>query len=175
MTQPKSDGGLGFRDIELFNLALLARQAWRLLQEPGSLSARVLKAVYYPDADLLEAELGSHPSQVWRSLLEGRDAMKLGLIRRIGYGATTHAWRDNWLPREERMMPVAPRKQGAPQHVCDYIDNTTASWKEDKLEEFFWPMDVEVIKGIPLCTRRQEDFWAWQFEKNRCVHCPFSI
>jgi hypothetical protein len=165
MTQPKSDGGLGFRDIELFNLALLARQAWRLLQEPGSLSARVLKAVYYPDADLLEAELGSHPSQVWRSLLEGRDALKLGLIRRIGDGATTHAWRDNWLPREERMMPVAPRKQGAPQRVCDYIDNTTASWKEDKLEEFFWPMDVEVIKGIPLCTRRQEDFWAWQFEK----------
>ena len=66
MTLPKFMGGLGFRDIELFSLALLARQAWRIIQELGSLSARVLKARYFSDCHLLDATLGTSPSQVWR-------------------------------------------------------------------------------------------------------------
>jgi hypothetical protein len=61
MTMPKYAGGLGFRDIEIFNLALLARQAWRLLQNPETLSAQILKAVYYPSTDLLNATLGGSP------------------------------------------------------------------------------------------------------------------
>jgi hypothetical protein len=89
MMQPKFAGGLGFRDIELFNIALLARQAWRILLTPESLSARVLKAVYFPEDDILIARLGSHPSQVWRAILEGRDALNIGLIKRIGDGSTT--------------------------------------------------------------------------------------
>ena len=94
-TQPKFMGGMGFRDIELFNLALLARQAWRLLQEPNSLSARILKSVYYPSCSILDAEIGSNPSQVWRSTIEGRDTLKLGLINRIGTGEAAEIWNDN--------------------------------------------------------------------------------
>jgi hypothetical protein len=165
MTQPKFVGGLGFRYIELFNLALLARQACQILQEPTSLSARVLKAVYFPTGDILNASIGSCPLQIWRAIIEGRDVLKLGLIRRISNGQETDAWNQNWLPRDERFPPVAPRKERAPKLVSDYIDHTSASWRVDKLEEFFLPMDYEVIKGIPLCTQNQQDFWAWHHER----------
>jgi hypothetical protein len=64
MTRPNSDGGLGFRDMELFNLALLARQAWRLLTSSNTLSACILRVVYYSNKDILHAELGLEPSKV---------------------------------------------------------------------------------------------------------------
>ena len=47
MILPKSSGALGFKDLRLFNQALLARQAWRLVAFPDSLCARLSKAKYF--------------------------------------------------------------------------------------------------------------------------------
>ena len=47
MILPKSSGALGFKDLRLFNQALLARHVWRLVAFPDSLCARLLKAKYF--------------------------------------------------------------------------------------------------------------------------------
>lgn len=69
---PKYMGGLGFRDLKIFNLALLSKQSWR---QPDSLGARILKVDYHPTVSLLEVELRSPPSQLWRAILDGRDIL----------------------------------------------------------------------------------------------------
>ena len=71
----KKRGGMGFRDISAFNLAMLAKQAWRLIHQDQSLFYRVYKARYFPNCNFLLAEFGSNPSYVWWSLLEARDVI----------------------------------------------------------------------------------------------------
>jgi hypothetical protein len=151
--KPKHLGGIGFRCIEPFNLALLARQAWRLVQDPDSLSARILKVVYYPESDFLGADLGSSLSHVRRSIMEGNEVLLHGLIRRVGTGADTHIWSMNWLPRDGRLWPIASLWLDPPKLVSDLIDTTRICWDRQKLLHFFHPMDVEVINNIPLSTQ----------------------
>lgn len=165
MTKPKHLGGLGFRDLEIFNLALLLKQAWRLLQNPTSLSARILKGVYFPDVSLFEATLGNHPSQIWRAILDGRDIMVQGLVRRIGNGETTNIWRDNWLPRTHMKRPLTSLIQHPPHKVSELINTATCSWNEQLVRATFVPIDAESIMKIPLCTRQVEDFWAWSEDR----------
>lgn len=163
---PKYMGGPGFRDFEIFNLALLARQAWRILENPDSLSARILKAVYFPNDDFLAADLGSHPSQIWRSILEGRDTLKVGLIRRIGTGATTHIWNMNWISRIENMRPIDSLVAQPPQMVFELLDQSNSRWNAKLISQVFSPFDAAAILQIPVCTRVVHDFWSWNFEKN---------
>ena len=62
LCKSKLKGGMGFRNLQAFKLAMLAKQGWRLLMNPNSLVARVYKAKYYPHGGVLNASLGSRPS-----------------------------------------------------------------------------------------------------------------
>ncbi|CAL2228170.1 unnamed protein product [Prunus armeniaca] len=48
LCQPKCFSGLGFKNFEAFNEAMVAKQAWRLVENPSSLVARIPHARYYP-------------------------------------------------------------------------------------------------------------------------------
>jgi hypothetical protein len=37
-------GGMGFRDFQSFNKALLAKQCWRLWKQPNGLAGKIMKA-----------------------------------------------------------------------------------------------------------------------------------
>ena len=46
LTRPKGEGGMGFRNLRLFNQALLTKKAWRLVVNPESLCAKMMKGHY---------------------------------------------------------------------------------------------------------------------------------
>jgi hypothetical protein len=89
---------MGFQNLEIFNLALLAKQGWRLLKDSTSLVARVFKEKYYPNGAFLEALMGRAPSLVWRSIFKARDLLEGGLRWRVGNGKSIKIWGDRWFP-----------------------------------------------------------------------------
>lgn len=99
LNKPKEVGGLGFKDLQDFNVALLAKQFWRMVKDPNSLWAQVLKASYFPKSSPWEAKRGSSPSWIWTSLLEGGQLLKKGAHWRVGNGHSIDVWNDKWLKR----------------------------------------------------------------------------
>ncbi|KAL0317292.1 UNVERIFIED_CONTAM: putative mitochondrial protein [Sesamum angustifolium] len=62
LSKQKLQGGMGFRDLQAFNLAMLAKQLWRIISNPDSLLSRVLLARYFPHGQVLEVSVGRNPS-----------------------------------------------------------------------------------------------------------------
>lgn len=56
LCKPKNQGGMGFKDLTLFNDALLAKQTWRLLHETQSLFYQAFKDKFFPNSMVMEAK-----------------------------------------------------------------------------------------------------------------------
>jgi hypothetical protein len=69
--QTKSkEGGIGYKDLQVFNLAMPAKQAWRMLNDPSSLCARVPRVKYFPNTDILNAKEKGGMLYTWSFLKE---------------------------------------------------------------------------------------------------------
>ena len=150
MCTRKQEGGLGFRDPKAFNQAMLARQAWRMLQQPETLCARVLKARYFVDGSILNATCPSGGSFTFRSILHGRDLLLEGLIWRVGDGTSIKVHHDNWIPRSGSLRPLGQTYIQGINRVCDLLAANGSVWDVAKVHAMFSPDDAEEILRIPI-------------------------
>jgi len=103
----KKDGGMRFKNIPTFNLAMLGKQGWRLTTNPGSLVARLYKEKYYPRCNFFESTLGHKPSFVWRSICNSKFILKAGSRWRIGDGEDISVWYSKWIANDVTLIPHA--------------------------------------------------------------------
>jgi hypothetical protein len=80
LSKPKYDEGLGFRDLYVLNIAMLAKQGWRLIHNPDSLCSQILRAKYFPNGNIFQAKANADISYTWHSILKGIDHVKKGMI-----------------------------------------------------------------------------------------------
>ena len=162
LMKAKKEGWIGFRDLALFNKALLAKQAWRLLQNPSSLVFRMLKAKYFPHTSFLEATVPHNASYLWRSICDSKVVLKAGLRWRVGNGETIKIWRDKWLPCPTTYSVISPQQVLEENATVDrLINRDTMQWRGDLLDSVFLPRDAEVIRAIPLSARQPRNCLIW--------------
>ena len=164
---PKSEGGMGFRDLKAFNLALLAKQGWRIMRNPRSLVHKVFKAKYFMDSPFEEAQLGRRPSYAWRSIVAAKQVIDRGSRWCIGNGASVSIWKDRWIPKLESFKATSPHVvHQHEERVSSLLDVANRCWDVAKVRAMFLPHEAVAVLSIPISFRLPEDSMSWAWSSN---------
>lgn len=165
LTLPKGARGLGFKEIEVFNDALLAKHAWRLLKYPSSLLGRTFLNRYCLSDGILDCSAPNSASHGWRGILAGRDILKKGLGWVVGNGCTIRVWSDNWLSTTQPLCTIGPRTSEAHNMLVSdlFLPNSTL-WNVEKIKVHLPQYEAQIRKLVPS-TLEMEDTLTWLYQK----------
>lgn len=136
----------------------------------------MLGAKYFPDKDILGAKKKCGMSYTWRSIMQGIEVMKNGMIWRVGNGKKINIWAYPWLPREWLRRSVTPRAGTLRTEVEDLMDPISERWDEELIRQTFWDEDVSLILSI-LVHVELEDVMAWYYDTKGLfsVRSPYKV
>jgi hypothetical protein len=154
----KETRGMGFHDLHSFNLAMLAKQVWRLLDNPDSLCAKVLKAKYYPNCHILQVGKKSGSSFTWQRIASGIQTFKRGCIWRIGDRQHVDIWSDPWIPSSPNRKILTQRGTVLLSNVHELINHLTGQWDQQLVQSIFSLIDAQRILANFF-----ELWWFWWF------------
>ncbi|EEE56362.1 hypothetical protein OsJ_05493 [Oryza sativa Japonica Group] len=161
----------GFEDKYLGLPTPEARQAWRLIAEPNSLCARLLKAKYYPNGSLIDTAFPSNTSPTWKGIEHGLELLKRGLIWRVRDGRTTKIWRNRWVAHGEKVEVIQKKNWNRLTYVHELLIPGTNAWNEALIRHVATEEDANAILKIHVPNQETSDFPAWHYEKT----CLFSV
>ncbi|XP_009107743.1 uncharacterized protein LOC103833410 [Brassica rapa] len=161
LTQHKDVGGLGLRDIQDFNVAMLAKNAWRILTNPECLLARLLIGKYCHSSSFLSAPCPSSASHEWRGVVAGCQLLQLQLGKAIGNGNSTKVWSDSWISSTSRTIPFGPPTEASRDlFVSDLLIRGSDEWNHTMVESTH-PTLVQDIYLIKPSIYMVEDTYVW--------------
>ncbi|KAK2642412.1 hypothetical protein Ddye_024175 [Dipteronia dyeriana] len=122
LCKTKVEGGLGFKDLYVFNRALLTKQCWRIIKNPKSLASRILKDCYFSNGKFMNAtKKSSSFFCMWNSLLWGKRLIDRVLRWRVGNCKSIHVYEDNWILRPNTLKVISPSSLDAERTVSNLM------------------------------------------------------
>ena len=111
----------------------------------------------------MDAEVGSNPSYVWRSLLATRDLIKEGSKWQVGDGRHIEVSTPKWLTHKPIFLgEVQPNLLEK-----DLIHNATRQWDRDKMFHLFAHKTRMEILQMPLSRLSSRDKLVWKENRSQ--------
>lgn len=111
----------------------------------------------------MNAELGSKPSYIWRSIFQALPLFKEGLLWKIGNGEKVEIWTDPWLPANtfgKVQSPISIISAFA--YVFELLDRHTGWWRMDLVKSIYVESDARQILNIPTSNTSQQETLIWR-------------
>lgn len=154
---PKDQGGMGFKDFYKMNSALLAKQAWRVLNEPSSYWVSMLKGIYFPDSDFFTAKARPGASWVWQSVIHGRELILSSGHWNVGVGTDINITNHVWVASGKTVS----LKEGSNLKSVNQLITPNKTWDIEIIRNHLPPQDaIEVIKtSIIWADQNDSIYW----------------
>ncbi|CAJ2636477.1 unnamed protein product [Trifolium pratense] len=163
----KDYGGMGFKNLQAFNMAMLGKHAWNLITRPSNLVTKLLKAKYFPNCDFFESSIGHNPSYVWRSIWSSKSLVKGGCRWTIGTGEHINIWEQHWLKEGMPLTTPSDMQQfGDITKVKDLMLINSKTWDFDKIRGIFDNITLRRIMQTPLYASVRDDKLVWKLEQD---------
>lgn len=162
MTKSLKKGGLGFRDVQKFNDALLAKVSWRVLTNPSCLLSREVQYFKYcHSSHFLNTPTPNTASHGWRSICIGRDLLKPHLGKLLGDGTSTSVWNEPWLSLTHPVTPMGHANE-VNQHlmVSQLRHPVCLEWNKELIRQTIPAHEHEILLLRPS-KKVGPDRWAW--------------
>ncbi|KAH9722322.1 putative ribonuclease H protein [Citrus sinensis] len=105
---PKSSGGLGFKNLEVINHAMLMKISWGIISNSDKLWVRVLCSKYGLDPCNLPSSLpDKQGSRIWSAITKTWNATMHGARWAVCDGARIRFWLDCWVTKYEPLIHLA--------------------------------------------------------------------
>ena len=139
---------------------MLRKQVWKLVTNPNSLVAKVLKAKYYPKESIFKCKVPWNASWIWQSLVGVSEMVERRTMRKLGNGKSKTVWKGNWIPKNPQGKSISVKPHECIiQKVEDLIHNFR--WKKPLNFKLF---KEEEVKRIFFAVQRK-----WLVNSRFCI------
>ncbi|XP_078174456.1 uncharacterized protein LOC144568100 [Carex rostrata] len=140
------EGGLGIRDLELFNKSLLLKVVWHLAEDQDRLWVKVMKAKYYSRGGFWAVKNKTGCSRLWKTVQNLKDYFKDQILWSIADGTGIPALNQPWYEGWELTRVLTHQQRDAT--VASLVCRNTTGWDPRKVTEIMGDRLTQVVLQV---------------------------